>query len=127
ALYFLIFIFGISFGISGNFYNELRVLEFFLIFSFSISSVFYNHTLNYKDYLFLFFILLGTIFWRNSEFIVYELLLWFLIYKSFFFLKYNENYTKIIIFLSLFIFLLFPFSIYQYLVTGKYINWYPLP
>ena len=127
ALYFLIFIFGISLGISGSFYNELRVLEFLLVFSFSISSVFYNHTLNYKDYLLLFFILVGMIFWENSEYIFYESLLLFLLYKSFLFLKYNENYTKIIIFLSFFIFIMFPFSVYQYLVTGEHINWYPLP
>lgn len=127
ALYFFIFIFGISLGISGSFYNELRVLEFLLVFSFAISSVFYNYTLSYKDYLFLCFILVGTIFWENSEFIVYELLLFFLIYKSFSFLKYNENYTKIIIFLSLFIFLFFPFSVWNYIVTGEYHNWYPMP
>jgi O-antigen ligase len=49
------------------------------------------------------------------------------LYKSFRFLNYNDLVTKAIVFASLLVFILFPVSLFEYMVTGIYNDWHPLP
>lgn len=128
ALYFFIFILGISIQLSFNFYNEARVLEILLLLFLGLYSfinkenVFFN-----KELFFLFFISFDFFSWLNYQIIFYEILLFYLLYKVFFVLKYNAILSKLIVFSSFFIFIIFPVSLWEYLNTGKYQNWYPLP
>nr|WP_279052254.1 O-antigen ligase family protein [Acinetobacter tandoii] len=128
ALYFFVFIFGCFVGLSDNFYNELRILEIIILL---VIDVFWKETTkkyNAKgDFLFFLFLIMGNLVWNNSDFIVFELLVLYLLYRSFFILSYNDMLSKIILISSFSIFLLFPFSIYSYLYTGVYENWYPMP
>ncbi|MHA3891805.1 O-antigen ligase family protein [Acinetobacter sp. GXMZU3951] len=128
ALYFFIFIFGYLIRISDNFYNELRILEILMLLI--IYVVWGGKTkLNYirVDILFFLFLIIGGFFWNNAEFIILDLLVFYLLFKVFFILDYNEIYIKIIIISSFSIFILLPFSIYSYINTGVYENWYPMP
>ena len=129
ALYFLLFILGLTVGITPKFYNEFRVLELVLLFGFGCYGL-----VNQRQYiskielLFLAYICIGSLFWQNYEFIVVDMLLAYLLYKAFFLLEYNELVTKVIIFASLSIFLLLPLSIGDYITTGNYDPvWYPMP
>jgi len=128
ALYFLFFILGVSIQINSNFYNEARILEILLLLCLGLYSfinkenAFFN-----KELFFLFFISFGFFYWLNYQIIFYEILLFYLLYKVFFVLKYNAILSKLIVFSSFFIFIIFPLSLWEYLNTGKYQNWYPLP
>ena len=121
ALYFLLFILGLTVGITPKFYNEFRVLELVMLFGFGCYGL-----VNQRQYiskielLFLAYICIGSLFWQNYEFIVVDMLLAYLLYKAFFLLEYNELVTKVIIFASLSIFLLLPLSIGDYIITGNY-------
>ena len=128
ALYFLLFILGYSVQISYNFYNEFRLLEIFLLLVLCFFSIF-NKKCNFSiiEIFFLIFIVVSGFFWVNFKFIIFEFLLFYLLYKTFIFLKYNDLVTKIIIISSFIIFLIFPFSLLNYINTGIYQNWYPIP
>lgn len=128
ALYFLIFILSLSTGISANFYNEARILEVLLLLTFEFYS-FFNKKFFFskKEMLFFIFILLVGFFSINYEFIVIELLVFYLLYRNFIFLNYNSLIAKFIVFLSFLIFLMLPSSIIEYLNSGAYQNWYPAP
>ncbi|WP_074383624.1 O-antigen ligase family protein [Acinetobacter pseudolwoffii] len=128
ALYFFIFILGISIQLSFNFYNEARVLEILLLLCLGLYSFINNENLFFKkELVFLFFISFGFFYWFNFQIVFYEILLFYLLYKAFFFLKYNAIVSKLIVFSSFFIFIFLPMSLWEYLTTGKYQNWYPLP
>ncbi|WP_425879402.1 O-antigen ligase family protein [Acinetobacter sp. TWP2-2-3] len=128
ALYFFIFILGISIQLSFNFYNEARVLEILLLLGLGFYSFINKGNFFFKkELVFLFFIFFGLFFWLNYQIIFFEILLFYLLYRAFFVLKYNEILSKLIVFSSLFIFIFFPVSLWEYLNTGKYQNWYPLP
>lgn len=128
ALYFLLFIVGFSVQISPNFYNEARILEIFLLLVLGIFSLFNEKVIFSKiEILFLTFIIFSGFFWVNFKFIIFELLLFYLLYKTFIFLKYNDLVTRIIIISSFLIFLIFPFSLLSYINTGVYQNWYTMP
>jgi len=129
ALYFLLFILGLTVGITPKFYNEFRVLELVLLFSFGFYSLTSKRQNTSKiELLFLAYICVASLFWQNYEFIVVDLLLAYLLYKSFFSLDYNELVTKIIVFASLLIFPLLPLSIVDYISTGYYYSiWHPMP
>ena len=128
ALYFLLFILGYSVKISYNFYNEFRLLEIFLLLALCFFSIF-NKKCNFSiiEIFFLIFIFFSSFFWVNFKFIIFDFLLFYLLYKTFTFLKYNDLVTKIIIISSFIIFLIFPFSLLNYINTGIYQNWYPIP
>ena len=90
AFYFLFFILGITIGISANFYNESRVLEIVLLLGFGFYSLFSNqYFLFKKELLFLTFIIIGSFFWDNYQFIIVDMLLAYLLYKSFHFLHFD--------------------------------------
>ena len=128
ALYFLFFILGGSTPISLNFYNEARVLEILLLLGLSFYSVFHNNIFfDKKEYLFLTFLILSFFFLQNYQFIFFEILLFYLLYKAFFSLKYNEFLSKLIVWSSLFVFLMLPIAIVEYINSGTYQNWYPMP
>lgn len=128
ALYFLFFILGVSVQISPNFYNEARVLEVLLLLGLGFYSIFIKNTIFYKqELLFLAFIALANFFWSNYQFIFLEIILFYLFYKVFFILNYNTIISKLIIFSSFIIFIMFPISLLEYINTGVYKNWYPMP
>lgn len=128
ALYFFMFIFGFSIHISSNFYNEARLLEIFLLLSLGIFSGFVKNIVFHKvEYFFLLFFIFSLFFLKNQPFIFFEILLFYLLYKAFFTLNYNPKISKSIILLSFLIFLMFPFSLIEYLNSGLYQNWYPTP
>ncbi|MGP9688732.1 O-antigen ligase family protein [Psychrobacter sp. AOP22-C1-C5] len=129
ALYFLLFILGVTVGITSKFYNEFRVLELALLFGFGVYSLVNKQQHTSKiELLFLAYIGVASLFWQNYEFIVVDLLLAYLLYKSFFSLEYNELVTKIIVFASLLIFPLLPLSVLDYINTGIYYPiWHPMP
>ncbi|HJF26760.1 MAG TPA: O-antigen ligase family protein [Acinetobacter lwoffii] len=127
ALYFLLFIVGFSIY-SFNFYNELRVLEVFLLVGVGLYSL--THKENYiskYDFCFFVFLLFGFLFWSNYFYIFYELSLFYLLYKAFLNLKYNEFLSKLVIWLSFSIFLMLPIAIVEFIASGIYQNWYPMP
>ena len=128
ALYFSLFILGISVGISPNFYNEARILEVLLLLGLGLYDFINKDNIFFKKELFfLFFIFIGLFFWSNYQMIFFETLLFYFLYKLFFNLNYNKTISKLIIFFSFLVFIMFPFSLWKYLNTGLYINWYPLP
>lgn len=128
ALYFLFFILGVSIQISSNFYNEARILEILLLLNLGFYSFINKENVFFKkELVFLFFISFGLFYWFNYQIIIYEIVLFYLLYKVFFVLKYNAILSKLIVFSSFFIFVFFPMSLWEYLNTGKYQNWYPLP
>lgn len=128
ALYFLIFILGVSLGLSYNFYNEARFLEVLLLSGFGFYGIFNKKILlNKEDFLFLTYVVYYLFFSKNSQFIVFEVLIFYLLYKSFFILNYSLVVSKIIVLSSFIIFTLFPLSLVEYLITGVYQNWYPMP
>ena len=87
ALYFLLFIVGFSIY-SFNFYNELRVLEVFLLIGLGLYSLIHKKSYFSKyEFCFLIFILIGFLFWSNYSYIFYELILFYLLFFLFFFLS----------------------------------------
>lgn len=127
ALYFLLFILGISIY-SINFYNELRVLEFFLLIGLKCYGLIdKKNFISTYEFCFLIFTLLSFLFWSNYYYIFYELILFYLLYKAFLNLNYNEFLSKILIWLSFSIFLMLPIAIAEFIVSGVYQNWYPMP
>ncbi|WP_326519620.1 O-antigen ligase family protein [Acinetobacter sp. CAAS 2-6] len=128
ALYFLLFILGASVYISSNFYNEARVLEVLLLVGFGFYAVNQKKCFfNKKEYLFLAFIYFYFLIFKNDQLIFFDIILFYLLYKSFFFLNYHSIISKMIVLSSFLIFSMFPFSLFEYLNTGAYKNWYPLP
>ena len=129
ALYLLYFISGIvSFSSGYIFYNEYRVIEVMILLIFGAIALSYKvYLITKAEMLFLVFIIWGSFFWDNYLFTITDLLLAYLLYKSFCFLSYSTLITKIIVLLSLPVFLLFPVSLWEYINTGIYYpNWYPM-
>jgi O-antigen ligase len=128
ALYFFVFIFGCFVGISDNFYNELRILEIIILL---VINIFWGEKTNIDsikgEILFFLFLFSGSLIWNNSEYIVFELLVFYLLYRALFLLNYNEILSKAVLISSFSIFLMFPVAIYSYLNIGVYGNWYPMP
>lgn len=129
ALYFLLFILGITTGIANSFYNEFRVLEVFVLLLLGLMALFYQrYNISSVELLFIGLLVLGSFFWEYATFVITDLLLAYLLYKSFRCLNYNKLITKAIVLLSLLIFLLLPIALWDYISTGVYgAHWYPLP
>lgn len=128
GLFFGIFSLGMTTGIAYQSYNDFRILQITLLLSLCILSWFNKRdTVTNFDIMFLSFVAIGTLFWQNWEFIVAELLLVYLLYKTFQVSIYQKLVTNLVVLLSLSMFLLLPFSIWDYINTGTYYpNWYPL-
>lgn len=118
-----------SYIIRPDFYNSFRVLEIAILLGMCWYAIFKkNIYINRFEIAFFLFILMGVFFWRNFFFIVTDLLLFYLLYKSFFILKNNNAFIKIVLLFSLFIFLLLPISVIDYIKSNQYYSiWYPLP
>ncbi|WP_298808663.1 O-antigen ligase [uncultured Psychrobacter sp.] len=129
ALYFLLFILGFTTGFSYSFYNEYRFFEIVVLLTFSFNAIFNKQFVITKlELLFLLFLVVGGFFWQQPIFSITELLLVYLLYKSFQVLDYNNVITRIIILSTFLLFLLLPLSLFDYIKTGNYeANWYPLP
>lgn len=128
ALYFLFFIFGYLVGVSDNFYNEFRILEIIVLLILFFIGVVRNKKISIVvDILFFSYLSIGCFFWVHPEFVVIELLTFYLLYNALLVIDYNVLITKIILWSSFYIFLLLPISIFSYLHIGVYRNWYPMP
>lgn len=125
ALYFLSFILGLSIHISSNFYNESRVLETFLLLSLVFNKK--SHLTKIEYIIIIIIIIIHFFFIRNSQFIIFEILLYYLLYKAFLIINYNELLAKFIIWISFSIFFMLPIEIVKYIHTSLYANWYPTP
>lgn len=128
GLYFLLFIMGISVGTGYGFYNESRIAEVILLLGLGAYTCFYKrYIVTNLEWIFLAFIILGSFFWSNALFLIADLLLIYLLYKSFYWLEYRPVLTKLIVFASFVIFLLLPVALWEYITTGTYFTeWYPL-
>lgn len=128
GLYFLLFIMGVTVGSGYGIYNESRIAEIALLLGLGAHACFNKYYMvTKKEWLFFAFIVLGSFFWTNALFIVIDLLLFYCLYKSFFFLEYRPLVTKVIILASFSIFLLLPVALWDYLTSGIYSsNWYLL-
>ena len=128
AAYFLLFILGISIGPMGSFYNDYRLLEILLLLGLGLYTFFdKQYFLSKVEVFFFIFILIGYLIWDNSDFVLIELLLAYLLYKAFYFLKYDNLLTKLIVLASFLTFITFTLSLLEYAATGIYNDWHPLP
>ena len=128
GLYFLLFIMGISVGTGYGIYNESRIAEVILLLGLGAYNCFYKrYIVTNLEWIFLAFIIVCGFFWSNALFLIADLLLIYLLYKSFYWLEYRPVLTKLIVFASFLIFLLLPIALWEYITTGTYsTEWYSL-
>lgn len=128
AFYFLFFIFGLTTRYYYAFYNEYKVIQLVLLLVFGWGALFYRQgSFSKVEWLFFAFIASGSLFWAQPAFVMTELLLFYLLYQSFKFLNYRQLTSKLVVLVSLTIFILLPLSLWDYVQTGHYqANWYPL-
>lgn len=128
ALYFLIFIFGMTSRYDLTFYNEYRVIEVALMLFFALVALLNRRKSVTKiEGLFFAFIAIGGFFWLHPNIIITDLLLAYLLYKCFQYLDYNQALTKLLVIVSLLMFIQLPFSLWSYVSSGVYEEiWYPL-
>ncbi|WP_201554594.1 O-antigen ligase family protein [Psychrobacter sp. 72-O-c] len=129
GLYFLLFILGMNTGSGHDSYNEFRVFQVTLLLVIGVSTWCYRRLFITKlELLFFAFIAFGSFFWQQPIFVLNDVLLVYLLYKSFYLLNYQPLLSKLIVLSSLLIFLLLPVALWNYIDTGKYSPiWYPLP
>lgn len=118
----------VNFSSGYSFYNEYRILEVVLLLILGLWAVFKRqYQVNRTEMLFFASITISSFFWQHSLFIIIDLLLTYLLYKSFKLLNYSELITKFIVISSFMLFLLLPVALLDYINSGSYIaNWYPL-
>lgn len=128
VMYFLLFILGLSNSTGDNLYNEYRIIQVILLFIIVVWAVFrQQYRIGKSEGLLFIFIAIGSLFWQQALFIVIDLLVVYLLYKSFQLLQYYQLLTKIIVLCSLVLFLLLPVALLDYVNSGTYTaNWYPL-
>lgn len=128
ALYILLFIFGFTTQDGYLFYNEYRAIQIVLLLFFSFLTCFcQRNNITKSELAFFTLIAIGSMFWESPTFIITELLLLYLLYKSFNILQYRELISKLLVMMSLTMFIQFPLSLWDYIQTGKYAAiWYPL-
>lgn len=129
ALYFLLFILGWTIGVSPSYYNEFRAIQIVLLLFFGLVSLVDRSSIITKvEVIFFTYLVIGFYVWDEPSFIITELLLAFLLYKSFEIINYSDLITKIILLSSYLLFMLLPLSLWEHINTGIYdANWYPLP
>lgn len=127
-LYFLLVILGLSNSTGDNLYQEYRIIQVVLLLGFALWAVIKSqYRIGKGEWLFFVFIAVGSVFWQQPLFIIIDLLLAYLLVKSFQLLNYNELITKIMVLSSLVLFLMLPVALLDYINSGNYIaNWYPL-
>ena len=128
ALYILLFIFGFTTQDGYLFYNEYRAIQIVLLLFFSFLTCFcQRNNITKSELAFFMLIAIGSLFWESPAFVITELLLLYLLYKSFNILQYRELISKILVIMSLTMFIQFPLSLWDYIQTGSYAAiWYPL-
>lgn len=128
SFYFLFFILGLSSNTHYHFYDEYRVFEIAILLMFGLWATYSRQFIvNKIELLFFGFIGIGSLFWQQPLFIVADLLLAYLLVKSFQVLNYNALITKAIVLGSFVLFLMLPVALFDYISSGNYIaNWYPL-
>ena len=128
ALYILLFIFGFTTQEGYLFYNEYRAIQIVLLLFFSFLTCFCErNNITKSELAFFMLIAIGSLFWESPAFVITELLLLYLLYKSFNILQYRELISKILVIMSLTMFIQFPLSLWDYIQTGSYAAiWYPL-
>lgn len=128
ALYLLVFVLGYTTRSDYTFYNEYRVIQVGLLLLFGLGAFFYKRAPTVKAELFFFaFIIVGSISWAQPVFVVTEFLLSYLFYQCLKFLNYRQLISKILVLVSLTIFIQLPFSLWDYIRAGTYeAIWYPL-
>lgn len=132
--YLIIFVLGFHFGLLGNPYDELRVIQVILVFALIVFLFFSRQvkSLSGNEYLlnilFLFLSLLIINF--NNIFQVYELGMWlgmWLIFFSLFHVDYNKKYNElsliILVIVSILPCLFLPIVIYEFINTSKMYDW----
>jgi len=127
VLYFFLFIFDFSLGVTPIFYDEFRFLQVIILITICYYGLFTDRSyISNIEMFFLLYISLGFCFWNNYEFIIFDILILYVSYRAFLAVKYNKKYTKILIFTSFYIFLFLPVSLYDYVAHGVYYStWYP--
>lgn len=126
GLYFLLFIMGVTAGSGYGIYNESRIVEVNILLCLGLYACIYKQYIVTKvDWLFFAFIVVGSFFWSNTLYVIADLLLFYLLYKSFYFLDYRPLLTKLLVLASFFIFLLLPVALWDYINSGSYSSyWY---
>ena len=126
--YLLLFIFGITSRHDLTFYNEYRVVEVLLLLFFALVALFSRcKSITKIEGVFFAFMVIGSFFWIHPTIILTDLLLAYLLYKCFQYLDYNQALTKLIVIVSLLMFIQLPFALWDYIATGNYqAIWYPL-
>lgn len=128
ALYILLFVFGFTTQDGYLFYNEYRAIQIVLSLLLGFIACFYQRNrINKGELAFFAFIAIGGVFWAQPTFVITELLLVYLLYKSFVVLSYRELTSKLLVLISLTMFIQLPLALWDYIQTGKYAAiWYPL-
>jgi len=131
ALYILLFMIGFTTQDGYLFYNEYRVIQIILLLFFGliacIQRFYQQYAIGKGELAFFALISTGSVFWAQSAFVITELLLAYLLYKSFRVLRYRELASKVLVLFSLTMFIQLPFALWDYVQTGKYAAiWYPL-
>lgn len=126
--YVFLFIFGITSRNDLSFYNEYRVVEVLMLLLYGFTALLYKRQCILKfELIFLTFIIIGSFFWLNPTFIITDLLLAYLLYKCFHFLNYQLALSKLVVIVSLIMFIQLPFALWDYVSSGVYqAIWYPL-
>ena len=128
VLYILLFISGFTTQDGYLFYNEYRAMQIVLLLFFGLIACFFQRDKIAKGELVFFaLVAVGSTFWTQPAFVISELLLAYLLYKSFGLLQYRELASKLLVISSLTMFIQLPLSLWDYIQTGKYAAiWYPL-
>ena len=126
--YILLFIFGFTTQDGYLFYNEYRVIQIVLLLFFGLIACFFQRDkISKGELVFFALVAVGSTFWTQPAFVISELLLAYLLYKSFGLLQYRELASKLLVLSSLTMFIQLPLSLWDYIQTGKYAAiWYPL-
>lgn len=128
GLYFLLLIVGVTAGSGYGVYNEFRIIQIALLLGLGAWEWFYKpYVISKIEWLFFAFIALGFLFWDNPLFVTVDLLLAYILYKSFYILEFRPLLTKIMVLSSLLVFLLLPVALWDYISSGVYSSeWYAL-
>lgn len=128
TFYFLFFIFGVTSRTDFSFYNEYRVIEVVILLLYGSFLLLYKRQSILKfESLFITTVIIGSFFWAKPTFIITDLLLVYLLYRCFQFLEYQQANSKLIVVVSLLMFIQLPFSLGDYIGSGVYqAIWYPL-
>ena len=119
--YSLLFIFGFTTQDGYLFYNEYRVIQIVLLLFFGLIACFFQRDkIGKGELVFFTLVAVGSTFWTQPAFVISELLLAYLMYKSFGLLQYRQLASKLLVLSSLTMFIQLPLALWDYIQTGKY-------